>query len=440
MSSYLESIQIVYCIFLGIWWFIISPFAFYYCYKIWQLRNASFFIKRHPRLTIAVVVSGIYWVGLGRPIGDLAVIFPSIHKRVPIRISNSPLSQLCIALQFVRIWFLYFNYSYGLHTLSKQWQSSHSTTNQHWTLNHKWQYFGDKSPVLYYALVFYVVTVDIILFLAALHSAHLEYLLYTSFLIVTMIHVLVIAYKVRHFKDELFIHAEFKWSALIASIALCTYIIATIILRNHVAMQKLARHVSLSMEFAVWIYVSTKWVLDKYAIHYHMQHHIHVQNQSDTQATVHLFDILKNEETFELFALYLVKEFSIENLIFLYHSTQFKETCVRDGFIKEEEMGRVVIQFPKKIKSMQTNESMNYEYLVKRYADLNAHDSINIASATRKTMIGLMDRKGESTLSKEIVVECINTVDKAMEEIIYLLAFDSCARFMMTETFRNLYS
>eukprot|EP01083_Nonionella_stella_P156258 505803_1 len=429
MSSDLKPIQIVYCIFLGIWWFIVCPFAFYQCYNIWRSRNASFFIKRHPRLTIAVVLSTIYWVGIGRPMGDVANIFPSIHKHIPIPISNSPLSQLCIALQCVRIWFLYYNYNHGLQTLSKQWEPT-STANTYWTLSKQWRYFGDRSPVLYYIVISYVIIVDIVLLWAALQSAYLEYILYTSLLILTVIPVLIIAYKVRHFRDELFIHAEFKWGALIASLAIASYIVTTIIFGEHVAMQKLVRHVLLTVELAVWIHLCTKWVLDKYRMQL-IEHNLYVQQQNDTQATVKLSNIVKNEETFELFALYLVKEFSIENLIFLYESTRFKEKCVADGFVKEGEMGKVV-QFPNKIKSMQANEKVNYEYIVKRFIDEDAPDCINIAFATRKTMIGLM--QNDAT-----IVEYINSIDKAMEEIVCLLAFDSCARFMTTQSFHNLY-
>eukprot|EP01083_Nonionella_stella_P172512 592263_1 len=170
--------------------------------------------------------------------------------------------------------------------------------------------------------------------------------------------------------------------------------------------------------------------LDKYRMQL-IEHNLYVQQQNDTQATVKLSNIVKNEETFELFALYLVKEFSIENLIFLYESTRFKEKCVADGFVKEGEMGKVV-QFPNKIKSMQANEKVNYEYIVKRFIDEDAPDCINIAFGTRKTMIGLM--QNDAT-----IVEYINSIDKAMEEIVCLLAFDSCARFMTTQSFHNLY-
>ncbi len=161
-QSKLQTIQVIYCSVLLLLWIIVCPIAFYYCYEIWQFRHEIFWKRRYPKLTIAAVLSVIYWVGIGRPIGDLSDIFPSIHKKIPIPISNSPLSQLCLVVMYIRVWFLFYDYNNGLQLISKQWEtallsptdSSLPLTNtaitqpkSYWTLSKKWEYLRYRTVI-----------------------------------------------------------------------------------------------------------------------------------------------------------------------------------------------------------------------------------------------------------------------------------------------------
>eukprot|EP01084_Bolivina_argentea_P289679 497475_1 len=448
-SSNLQVIQTVYYTILLIFWLIICPIAFRYCYEIWKLRSSPFWKKRYPKLTIAVVFSVAYWVGIGRPIADLSDIFPSIHNKVPIPISNSPLSQLCLVLMYIRIWFLYYNYNNGLQLISKQWETvllsqntNEKTTTQstktYWTFDKKWNYLSDKYLIIYYIAITYVIITDIILLLAALKDQYLEYLFYTSFVGLSLIPIVFVSVKVRKCRDELFLHSEFKLLAILGVITLFSYLLCRFIV-NDIALQKLLRHVMISIEGAIAMFINTKYVInksEKRKSEERVVHHIR-GNYSESGSVLSLPAVLRDDDAFELFALQLVKEFSIENLLFLYECMKFKHNCVDNGWINMDEIG-VVVEFSEKIGSIPMS-SINYIYIVDRYVRNNAEYPVNLSYNARIEMINAVNNVMD-IINKETILKYVICIDKGINEIMRLLSSDSFARFTNSNTFKNLYS
>ena len=83
-------------------------------------------------------------------------------------------------------------------------------------------------------------------------------------------------------------------------------------------------------------FISTKWVIKQY--HKQQSDNLEIQklltsNQEAHKHHLPLEDILSRSASFDLFANHLVKEFSIENLAFVFEVMQIKLETVNRGFV-----------------------------------------------------------------------------------------------------------
>merc|ERR1712154_226288 len=98
---------------------------------------------------------------------------------------------------------------------------------------------------------------------------------------------------------------------------------------------------------------------------------------------------------FDLFANHLVKEFSIENLFFIFEMVQIKHELIVNQLIEEQDVGVMVpINFHtvntlrRKNNYIYTKDEMekNISYIMNQYIDRTAEFCINISSYTRNTL------------------------------------------------------
>ncbi len=161
----------------------------------------------------------------------------------------------------------------------------------------------------------YVIITDIILLLASLQSSHLEYLFYTSFVGMSLIPIVFVSVKVRKCRDELFLHSEMKLLAYLGVVTLLSYLLCKFIV-SEVSLQKLLRHIMISMEGTVAVFIMTKYVINKYKLR--MNESI-IHKHIGTMTPLSLTEILQNLDAFELFAVHLVKEVMLHfSLIFYF--------------------------------------------------------------------------------------------------------------------------
>ncbi len=127
-------------------------------------------------------------------------------------------------------------------------------------------------------------------------------------------------------------------------------------------------------------------------------------------------------------------QFSIENLLFLYEAMKFKGQCIQKGFIQSDEVGHV-LEFPYKINNIQTTD-ISYKYIIDRYISDAAAYTINVSYTTRAKMMNVAGKETD----KETVINYVQCIDEAINEITHLLSSDSLVRFSNTNTFKKLYS
>lgn len=193
--------------------------------------------------------------------------------------------------------------------------------------------------------------------------------------------------------------------------------------------------------------------------------------------------ILKGKEGFECFANHLVREFSVENLFFLFEAMQIKTECIHNnlfyrhdaGFYMEFDPGQLSkIRRPDLVIRHSDDLQRNIKYMIDHYLSDRAEFALNIGAATKnKILKQYRDWEGldEFKLIREVPIH-INTpsvgvlpqefpstdlvldgkrsgeykfvrdyallFDDALREIERLIMVDSFQRFCRTEEYSNL--
>merc|ERR1719384_2651889 len=214
-------------------------------------------------------------------------------------------------------------------------------------------------------------------------------------------------------------------------------------------------------------FVSTHWVIKQYE----KQQNKYKLNMALIGNRLSLEEILSTKDGFDLFANHLVKEFSIENLFFIFEMVQIKHELVVNQLIEEKDVGVMIpINFHrvntlrKKDNYIYTEHEMkkSIDYIMNQYIDRRAEYCINISSYTRNTlqqaymrldddmnksaeleMIEIDHTKTEKSgntdmVKTDMVKQYISIFDKPMEEIISLMKHDCLKRFYSSKAYKTL--
>ena len=139
---------VTYFILIFIMLFLVTPVVIYWGHQIWKLRNEPFFNKRHPKLTIISLIWWSLWPSIANPIDQLQYIFPNVPYPFSSPNFFMPFGAAIFAINFVRLWFYYYDYNRALQLVSKEWKSklisSSSQMNNnnqdlsYWALDNEW--------------------------------------------------------------------------------------------------------------------------------------------------------------------------------------------------------------------------------------------------------------------------------------------------------------
>merc|ERR1711997_946885 len=87
-------------------------------------------------------------------------------------------------------------------------------------------------------------------------------------------------------------------------------------------------------------------------------------------------EVLQNKDMFDLFALHLAKEFGIESLLFLYEAMAFKNQCLLNGLLDNNDDADncgITLEFDNSVKRVNSDIIdmnsfyYNLKYMVMRY-------------------------------------------------------------------------
>eukprot|EP01083_Nonionella_stella_P008869 25675_1 len=469
-------VQIVYFAAVLINILIFTPICCYYTYKFWQLRDDPLLSKRYPMLTIYIIIAVLIHSTILRTIGDLPDIIPSINYgpfAYHIRLLVYNAAHVYFALGIYRIWLLFYDYTRGLHLISRQWQSHLLNNDQdsYWTL--KYTFLSPRSSALFWVCFVWVVFVEIcLIFSALLRIVNIVQPLFLSTIVVLII---ALAFKVKSCRDEYFFYAEQKRIGVI-----CTfYIIAQVFFVQIFddSKQELAIYLCSMIVSTAGILVLTKWVI----IQLKTRNMLEQIQHSNCVDGIEFKDILTNTHAFDYFALHLVSEYSLENLLFLYESMKLKSECLNSGLLEMEDIG-LYLEFAEpqamsptsRVRTMTAFNAMDMEsfhntfrVLVNKYLVETSEYAVNVSYDTRAMLLALVNASNDNNTfltpsmncvpsssnhrssdvigrmdtnnEKEVVLTYFGLLDNAIQEVEVLIACDSFYRFAQTATFRKIF-
>ena len=123
-----------------IWATVFTPISLYYARSLWILKqqNVIYVNKRHPKVVILSIILLNIYPTIIRPVQELCIIYYGDTFTIwAIALANS--MQYCVGILCVRLWLLFYDYTYELHSLSLKWKS-HLSDSLHipWTIRHRW--------------------------------------------------------------------------------------------------------------------------------------------------------------------------------------------------------------------------------------------------------------------------------------------------------------
>ena len=156
-QSAIISIIILQCICYAI----VTPIVIYYTHKIWKLNIAGepYIRKRHPKIVVISVILWITYPVIVNPISQY--VYFNNPNDTKYLFFGPALSQLWVAFTSVRLWLLYYDYSYELQQLNQRWQSAiiGSSNNYTWTIKYQW--LGNSKYVIIIALSYWFICATI---------------------------------------------------------------------------------------------------------------------------------------------------------------------------------------------------------------------------------------------------------------------------------------
>eukprot|EP01084_Bolivina_argentea_P126359 223745_1 len=473
LSNHMPKLSIIYTALIAINTLILTPIVLFYTQKLRTLSNdpkQTLLSKRHPKSIIFLIITMLIYSVVCLPIAITPGIIQSINYGLGlISFFFGKSWYICCNIACYRLWLLYYEYTRGIHLKSTLWESQITKHTQHeyWTLKYN-KLLSHKFSIFYWILgaVIYLLIIGIALLMGFVTTNPMHHRAFDVTLIVLYTMILIIAAsKIRTCRDECFFLDELKRFGILCILFLILYLILWLLLFNYISLQLflILVYVQFTMLFIFpFCLIATKWVIN--------ENQRRMSYAGNTNDKIKFRDIIRNEVAFELFAGHMINEFAIENLLFLFETTYFKQHCLQGQLIDNADDFYPQIVFGKPYNK---NKCVDFRYIFERYIDERSEQCINISSQIRKdlkniyllmqqttnhhfsqsTIESIQIELGQQMQPNQIttatpsvengnnnvdVEECIHLLDKAMIEIESLIK-NNFSRFTRTQEFKRRY-
>eukprot|EP00485_Elphidium_margaritaceum_P015728 CAMPEP_0202733470 /NCGR_PEP_ID=MMETSP1385-20130828/188183_1 /ASSEMBLY_ACC=CAM_ASM_000861 /TAXON_ID=933848 /ORGANISM="Elphidium margaritaceum" /LENGTH=351 /DNA_ID=CAMNT_0049399803 /DNA_START=516 /DNA_END=1572 /DNA_ORIENTATION=+ len=229
----------------------------------------------------------------------------------------------------------------------------------------------------------------------------------------------MIAYRIKSWRDELGIKREMQMLAYTALV--CVALLTVVNLLFEAQILCLLDAAVTAVGTSVCNYVSLMWVWMKYQQQQQQQQSVPLrvtkfaqqqQQQSDPaddaagaavtapKNQLDLARVLQSKDGFDAFALHCVKEFNVENLLFICEAMHFKYECQKLGVVSPERQS-IWLELPVKTKRVLQHKNIahnlhdlmdHYRYLYRKYLsmktalDLDNELAVNVSCEVRTRM------------------------------------------------------
>eukprot|EP01084_Bolivina_argentea_P184165 317680_1 len=449
------------------WWYIfiaisitifiaITPFILYYFYQFYKWRNVDVVSKRRPQLVIAFSIFSLVNILFIRTY--FAILSNLTYSGHSLGLLNDPrirtpaiwFTQLTANLLLFRIWIVFYDWRRAVYLLQLKWSKQLlSNQDQHWTIKYG-NILGNDKLLIIISIIHYISGVIITLITIEVtggeNNIYYDLIILLDALII-VIPFCILSFVSQKFHDNIGIRDEIRGVAIMIGIGLFGLIIGAIISKDTIirsqgsyaltAVVQLCIVLRLLYVKQLQIYVNTN--INKNAAL--RMRSVSVANKDEKKA--HFDDVLKSEEGFKIFANHLLKEYSVETLLFLLELTQIKTAIIshyRELFAShnskqysfiQQDIEKAIDAMSYKIniapqilklsenvyKNVTIDKVINlWKYLYNQYIDISANSSINISHAVRMTILSQLNKHNLLASNYNIMIN-INDVSKTKSEL-----------------------
>ena len=422
----------------GIYWVVLTPTSLYWTHKFWKLRQSEvpFIMKRHPKFVIFMLLFINIHAAIIRPLTDLLPFYFPISQFNPIISGSTQLSHFGNILFATRMWLLYYDYTNSQASLSYKWKQLilKEEYKHPWSIRHRW--LGKTKSLLILATSFMVLYIFIVILgLLIFGRLSLGYTQLIPFLVIIIMFIL--AFKIRKCKDMFRIQREFYVALVVYIVVIIFYLALTTIYKDPASTE---RRIVINLIACVAPhtigFVATFWAVRQCRKQYYKELKSKMGDTtrkfSDSSAfsEMTLEHILATRDGFDLFANHLVKEFSIENLFFIFELVQIKNELLTHRMINRDDIGTMMdIDFHRMDRTKRSKSIIysmdelkdNIRYIMNQYIYSDAEFCVNISAHSRRDIIdsyeGLLEisRSGITEPAElemiDVNVPPVNTLD-----------------------------
>eukprot|EP01084_Bolivina_argentea_P093456 168071_1 len=387
--------MILFIVILTINFAIYLPIGAYFTWKFWTLRNNIFIAKRRPLLVLISIIFIYAWLLGARTIDVYDVVYQiEGNKYVLVLITDT--GWLCVNAVVVRMWLLYFDYKRANHLSSLRWKMKIDSTTTPWTLKHK--YLSNLKYLMLVCLIQWLLLQVVEIIGISIKNNGVRDASQLTFMICFLIPMLIIAIKVRKFSDDYYIKMEMKL-VLLWFIIFCVIFVGVVI--PFLTMGSVTRVCTMAY---LTCFVAFGCVLTwtAYPIYQLQKRNKLLQLQNSHNKCMSFTRFLSYRDGFESFAEQLIREFSLENLLFLLEMTQIKKQILNIGLLDNTQIG-FMLDFNNKVMHVKRQQTSiqnisdclkNIGYIVDNYISDFGDYSINISSAIRNKILSAKDAMG----------------------------------------------
>eukprot|EP01084_Bolivina_argentea_P239965 403218_1 len=337
--------------------YILVIILIYGCYQFNSIQSLLIVQKRYPKLVLLEALTAIIYMGIGYPIwingtykmtsfGTPSTEYFIHHKLWLITI---PVIHLIILTEAARLWLVSFDLHYLHSSKNEQWKSiiQHSFAQKDWYLTNRNKY-GNQKYIITRVLLYYIFVIVFVLCSWMLNPSIAGFL-DGIFYFVPIIVVLYTYYKCRKYNelyDNFLFYYEFRVTAIIWLLCFINYfIIQALGFGGFTTTHDTCIVLNGFFAFAAPSILSTLWIPKKIISLNVWNHDDDLLSMSDTNVmsikrqknandeqhktmSTQLYEILKNEERFELLMQWMHREFSEEAPLCFIEMVQFKEQFV----------------------------------------------------------------------------------------------------------------
>ena len=240
----------------------------------------------------------------------------------------------------IRLWKLYFDYNRSLQSLSMVWKQQitkpqNDNNNEYWTFKYKCL-GSNKVLFTLYAVLFLTIMAYLTCTIIFMQNRHLQS--YAQWIgILPCLFLLLLIFKIRKCRDQFLIQKELT---LFAMTNLFAFIFYSAVIVPLLGVSSILRIIIVNITMGTlcyaYCYISTVWVIHKYN---KLTKETNVIN-SNTPMT--LEQILTIKDGFDMFADHLVRQFCIENLLFLFEMMLVKNQLISKQLLDAEDVGVII--------------------------------------------------------------------------------------------------